>query len=80
MVSVHGERAAIHRGHARVMQPELEHQFALGDVLRELGTGIIQLSARTPACVAMTAMTIDSKYSRSVDFLKSAVIRRPSPS
>ena len=25
----------------------------------KLGTGIIQLSARTPACVAMTAMTID---------------------
>src|SRR5262249_56777603 len=25
----------------------------------KLGTGIVQISARTPACVAMTAMTID---------------------
>ena len=25
----------------------------------KLGTGIMQISARTPACVAMTAMTID---------------------
>ena len=25
----------------------------------KLGTGIVQISARTPACVAMTAMTLD---------------------